>query len=64
MCIRDSCNGEINIKEHIDDFISNLVTFELIDFYKLKEQYIEIEFKGVKTHNPIETPYILSLIHI
>jgi len=52
------CNGEINIKEHIDDFISNLVSFELIDFYKLKEQYIEIEYKGVKTHNPIETPYI------
>lgn len=52
------CNGEINIKEHIDDFISNLVSFELIDFYRLKEQYIEIEFKGVKTHNPIETPYI------
>jgi hypothetical protein len=52
------CNGKINIKEHIDDFISNLVSFELIDFYKLKEQYIEIEYKGVKTHNPIETPYI------
>ena len=52
------CNGEINIHEHIDDFISNLVSFEFIDFYKLKEQYIEIEFKGVKTHNPIETPYI------
>ena len=52
------CNGEINIQEHIDDFISNLVSFEFIDFYKLKEQYIEIEFKGVKTHNPIETPYI------
>lgn len=52
------CNGEINIKEHIDDFVTSLVSFELIDFYKLKEQYIEIEFKGVKTHNPIETPYI------
>lgn len=52
------CGGEINIQEHIDDFISSLISFELIDFYKLKEQYIEIEFKGIKTHNPIETPYI------
>lgn len=52
------CNGEVEINEHIEDFISNLVSFELIDFFKLKEQYIEIEYKGVKTHNPIETPYI------
>jgi len=52
------CNGEINVREHIEGFISPLVSFELIDFFKLKQQYIEIEYKGVKTHNPIETPYI------
>lgn len=52
------CNGDININEHIDNFINNLVSFELIDFLKLKTQYIEIEYKGIKTHNPIETPYI------
>lgn len=52
------CNGEVNLKEHIDDFISNLISFDLLDFNSLKQQYIEIEYKGVKTHNPIETPYI------
>lgn len=52
------CNGEINIDEHISDFKSPLVSFEFIDFFKLKQQFVEIEYKGVKTHNPIETPYI------
>jgi hypothetical protein len=52
------CNGDINIDEHIDDFKSPLVSFEFIDFFKLKQQFVEIEYKGVKTHNPIETPYI------
>ncbi len=52
------CNGEVNIREHIDDFVSPLVSFELIDFFKLKQQFVEIEYKGIKTHNPIETPYI------
>ncbi len=52
------CSGDINIDEHINDFKNPLVQFELIDFFKLKQQYIEIEYKEVKTHNPIETPYI------
>lgn len=52
------CNGDVNLKEHIDDFISNLISFDLLDFNSLKQQYIELEFKGIKTHNPIETPYI------
>jgi len=52
------CDGDVNINEYIDNFVNSLVSFELIDFYKLKEQFIEIEYKGVRTHNPIETPYI------
>lgn len=52
------CNGEIEIDEHTDSFKSPLVSFEFIDFFKLKQQFVEIEYKGVKTHNPIETPYI------
>ncbi|ARV15369.1 AIPR family protein [Polaribacter sp. SA4-12] len=52
------CNGDIDINEHINDFKSPLVSFEFIDFFKLKQQFVEIEYKGVKTHNPIETPYI------
>lgn len=52
------CKGDVDLHEHIDDFENELVSFDLIDFFKLKTQYIEIEFKGIKTHNPIETPYI------
>jgi len=52
------CKGDIDLHEHIDDFVNALVSFDLIDFFKLKTQYIEIEYKGIKTHNPIETPYI------
>lgn len=52
------CNGEVDIDEHIADFQSPLVSFEFIDFFKLKQQFVEIEYKGIKTHNPIETPYI------
>lgn len=52
------CKGDVDLHEHIDDFINSLVSFDLIDFFKLKTQYIEIEYKGIKTHNPIETPYI------
>ena len=52
------CNGEVDIDEHLTDFKSPLVSFEFIDFFKLKQQFIEIEYKGVRTHNPIETPYI------
>lgn len=52
------CNGEVDIEEHITDFKSPLVSFEFFDFFKLKQQFVEIEYKGVKTHNPIETPYI------
>lgn len=52
------CNGEVDIDEHINDFKTSLVSFEFIDFFKLKQQFVEIEYKGVKTHNPIETPYI------
>ncbi|GAB2545628.1 AIPR family protein [Rufibacter soli] len=52
------CNGDVDIEEHIADFKSPLISFEFIDFFKLKQQFIEIEYKGVKTHNPIETPYI------
>lgn len=52
------CNKDVKINEHIEDFISPLVSFQMIDFFTLKQQYIELEYKGVKTHNPIETPYL------
>ena len=52
------CKGDVDLHDYIDDFVNALVSFDLIDFFKLKTQYIEIEYKGIKTHNPIETPYI------
>lgn len=52
------CRGDINIEKHIEDFVNMLVAFDLIDFSKLKKQYIEIKYKGIITHNPIEEPYI------
>ena len=51
------CNGDINIRDYVDDFISNMVSFELMDFQKIKEQYVELKYKGVRTHNPLEKPY-------
>lgn len=54
------CNGDIDIKEYLDDFVDELVSFELMDFQKIKEQYIEIEYKGIKTNNPLETSYLPS----
>jgi hypothetical protein len=51
--------ADLDINEYIEDFAKPpLLSFELIDFSKLKHQYIEIEYKGIKTHNPIESPYI------
>lgn len=52
------CQGVENVNEHIADFVSELIFFELLDLNKLKHNYIEIEFKEIRTHNPIETPYV------
>ena len=51
-------NNSNTIQEIDDAFVTPLVSFDLIDFFKLKQQYIEINYKGIKTHNPIETPYV------
>lgn len=56
------CDGStVKLDEYIGDFITSLVSFEFVDFYTLKQQFIEIEYKGIKTHNPLETPYIPRL---
>ena len=52
------CKGEKDIKEHIAGFVSELVSFEPIDLDTLKKNYIELNYKEIKTHNPLETPYI------
>ncbi|MFZ3020011.1 MAG: AIPR family protein [Minisyncoccia bacterium] len=52
------CSPNVNIDEYVDSFENNeLVSFELFDLSKLKRNYIEIIYKGIKTHNPIEEPY-------
>lgn len=43
--------------DHISEFESNIAPFEIIDINRLKRDFIEMEYKGAKTHNPIETPY-------
>lgn len=48
------------IKENITSFTKdygNLVDLKIYDINKLKRDYIELEFKEIKTHNPLETPY-------
>ena len=52
------CQGVESINEHISDFVTELISFELLDLNKLKQNHIEIVYKEVRTHNPIETPYI------
>lgn len=49
-------NAESNIKKFNNDY-GNLIVLNLYDINKLKTDYIELEFKQAKTHNPIETPY-------
>ena len=53
------CSGNIDISEYVEGFSEGkLVSFELFDFSKLKRHYIEIQYKGIRTHNPIEEPYL------
>lgn len=52
------CQGIANVREVSQNFVSNLRSFEVYDINKLKEDYIEAEYKKISTHNPIETPYI------
>lgn len=51
------CIGPKDIKEYRDDFVTKLVSFELFDIILLKKHYLELEYKEIKTHNPIEEPY-------
>lgn len=51
------CIASEKANDNIDNFISDLVGFEIMDIFRLKRDYIELEFKGAKTHNPLETPY-------
>jgi hypothetical protein len=43
--------------ENIKEFRKNSAPFEIIDINRLKRDFIEVEYKGARTHNPIETPY-------
>ena len=52
------CQSDENINEHISSFVSELVSFELLDLNILKQNFIEIHYKEIKTHNPLETPYL------
>jgi hypothetical protein len=48
------------IIENINAFKSeygNLVDLKIYDINKLKRDYIELEYKHIKTHNPLETPF-------
>jgi hypothetical protein len=45
-----------NIKKFNKDY-GPLIGLDLFDVNRLKTDYIEIEYKEAKTHNPIETPY-------
>lgn len=42
-----------NIKAFNEDY-----PFEIINIDRLKRDYVEMVYKGARTHNPIETPYI------
>lgn len=43
--------------DNIKSFQDKYAPFQIIDINRLKRDYIEMEYKGAKTHNPIETPY-------
>lgn len=51
------CKSSERANDNIDDFITKLVKFEILDINRLKRDFIELEYKGAKTHNPLETPY-------
>ena len=51
------CIGTERADDNINNFNRDLVRCELFDILKLKRNYIELTYKGVRTHNPIETPY-------
>lgn len=51
------CKRTEETDSHIESFKSDLVAFEIYDINKLKADYIELRYKGAKTHNPLETPY-------
>ncbi len=45
------------VKENSKGFTSNLISIETFNIYKLKELYIKLNYKGIRTENPLETPY-------
>ncbi|MEQ9278696.1 MAG: AIPR family protein [Balneola sp.] len=51
------CQKIEGVKEQIDDFTTKLVSFQTLDIFELKKHYVEFNYKGIKTHNPLETPY-------
>jgi hypothetical protein len=50
-------NKDVDVQEYIKDFKPPLLTFEIYNLFKLKQEYVDLEYKGVKTHNPLDTPY-------
>jgi len=51
------CKLKHEAHQNIEQFRNHLIEFEEIDINRLKRDYIEMVFKGAKTHNPIEHPY-------
>jgi len=52
------CSRYVDITDLSRSFSNNeLVSFDLFDLSRLKKNYIEIIYKGIKTHNPLEEPY-------
>lgn len=51
------CKGSEQAADNISEFKTNLTDFNIVDINRLKRDYIELEYKEAKTHNPLETPY-------
>ncbi|WP_051408645.1 AIPR family protein [Sediminibacterium sp. C3] len=49
--------GKHDAQDNINAFNEDY-PFEIINIDRLKRDYVEMVYKGAKTHNPIETPYI------
>ena len=49
--------GKHDAQDNINAFNEDY-PFEIINIDRLKRDYVEMVYKGARTHNPIETPYI------
>lgn len=49
--------GKNDASDNINAFNEDY-PFEIINIDRLKRDYVEMVYKGARTHNPIETPYI------